>query len=169
MELIKRKPKDEAVPEPPRLMVNYQERDEAMAELLAAIARILQPRGGYQVYSGAGSSFGKHFLPLPDAPAREITRAGNLGKVVVDEKAQEAFQREVQAITIRERELTGAAQHARNVVDELSPWMQAMAPTEARLGMSVLAEEDRADVEAFEREHRRFIRTCRTLAAQLDF
>jgi hypothetical protein len=164
MQLLKTKPKDETI-EPLRLGVNFEERDAAMSELRAAIARILQPRSGYTLFSGSG---GMHFLPTPSSPEVPIQHNGMLGKPTKEQAL--AFQEELTRITIRERELVDAAQAAKNVVaDELSSWLQDMALTEARLGMSVLAEEDRADVEAFEREHRRFIRTCRTLAAQLDF
>lgn len=143
---------------------NNREREQALKELMQAIARILQPRGGYTFYAW---SDGKHFLPIPPAPEVEIMRDGMPGKPT--EKQALAFQEEITRITLKERELVSAAQTAKNVSGELNSWLRDMGPREDRLLVSTLSEEDRPDVEALQREHARFVRTCRQWTAKLDF
>lgn len=143
---------------------NHRERVQALNELTQGISRILEPRGGRTFYAG---SDGKHFLPIPPAPEVPILRNGMPGKPTKEQAL--AFQEELTRITLRERELTDAAQTAKNVSEELSAWLRDLGPREDRLLVSTLTEDDRPDVEALQREHARFVRTCRQWTAKLDF
>jgi len=158
--------------EPPNLerMVqetSYRERNNALAELNGAIAKILQPRGGYLSYSGSST---RHFLPVPPSPEVGLNRAGwPSGKV--DEKEAEEFQRTLQAVSLEERRLVDAAQKAKSQIEALVKWGGHIGEAEDMLLLagSVLSEEDRPAVMAYLAEHARYIRTLNRLTDGLKF
>jgi len=89
---------------------SYHQRDAALAELRAAIAAILQPRGGYRVYSGSSN---RHFLPIPPSASVTINRAGWPNQATVDPQEAEELSRQLTAITHEEQRLEAAAGKAK--------------------------------------------------------
>jgi hypothetical protein len=145
---------------------DYRSREHALAELQAAIARILSPRDGFYFYAGSPN---RHFLPIPASPGRTLTRAGWPDDKSIDAKEVDAVNAELEAITKRERALNEAAQKSRNMVPPLLEWAVELGKTEDRLLLSALIEEDRGDVETYIREHRRFLRTVEAWTNKLVF
>jgi len=145
---------------------NYRSREHALTELQAAIQRIIAPRDGFRHYANSPN---RHFLPIPKAPGIALTRSGWPDQKSVDAAELDAVHAELEAITIRERELNDAAQKARNMVQPLFDWAASLGITEDRLLLSTLSEEDRGDVDTYCREHKRFLRTCEAWTNKLVF
>lgn len=144
---------------------DHRSRDHALAELQSGIEKILHPRGGLTGYGGSPAT---HFIEIPKSPMTTLNRAG-MPSGEVDEGVQAAFQQELQRITIEERRLRDLAQQAKGMISPLFDWAVDLGKAEDRLLLSVLSEEDRSDVEAFCREHRRLMRTIEKWISQLVF
>ena len=147
---------------------SYRERNNALAELNGAIAKILQPRGGRVGYAGQTAT---HFLPIPKAPGRAITRAGWPDDKSVDPAELDAVNAELVRITQEERRLEEAAGRATEQRKALAKWGEHIGEVEDMLLLagSALAEEDRPAVTSYLAEHRRFIRTVNKLTDGLKF
>lgn len=144
---------------------NYHSREHALSELQANIARVLNPREGLRGY---GSGPATHFLPIPKSPETRISGSGvPIGEV--DEKAQAAFQQELVRVTREEQRLRDLAQQAQNRRQALFDWAVALGKVEDRLLISALTEEDRSDVDAYCREHKRLLRTCKAWTDKLVY
>lgn len=143
------------------MQTSYQERDNAMAEVRAGIERILHPR--------ATSAHGgmAHFLPIPSPPLTSISRSGR--PEPAEEKERAKFQAAMAEVATRERELDTLAQKANHTFSTLHEWAVSLGKTEDRLLISVLDEIDSPEVEAYVRQHQRFLRTCRRWADRLAF
>lgn len=147
---------------------SYRERNNAFSELNAGIAAILQPRGGYHVYSGSSN---RHFLTIPPSASVTINRAGWPNQATIDPKEAEEVQRELVRITQEEKRLEAAAGTAKNQREALAKWGEHIGEVEDMLLLagSVLSEEDRPAVMAYIAEHRRYIRTLNKLTDGLRF
>jgi hypothetical protein len=146
---------------------SYHERDNALNELRGAIAKILQPRGGYYFYAGSPN---KHFLPIPPGLKVKTNKAG-WPSGEVDPKEAAELQGQLTEITQEEKRLDSAAQKAKNQIEPLLKWGGHLGEVEDMLLLagSVLDEEDTPAVMAYLAEHRRFIRTLNRLTDGLRF
>jgi hypothetical protein len=145
---------------------NYHTRDNALDELRAAIHRVLQP--AYTV-SYTGGVTVKHFLKTPKPPLGRVNKAGKVEEP--DPELLDAFHEELAVVNKKERELERCAQKAKNLINPLLKWGQALGEREdwLLLAGSILDEEDRPDVESYIREHRRFLRTANAWTDKLRF
>jgi hypothetical protein len=143
------------------LTASYAQRDQALAAVHAAIQPVLSPRTTTKVLGT------DHFLATPHPPLTKLNRAGK--PEPADEAAQQQFQEELTAVSLREKRLLDAAQRAKGKLPLLVEWTQELGKTEDRLLVSSLDEEDRPEAEEYLRQHQRFLRTCAKLADGLKF
>jgi hypothetical protein len=147
--------------EPITYMSPYRERDQAMEKINAAIAAILQPRGGYTVGPG-----GKHFLRVPPVP-----RDKNGNECKADSPEMAAWRKEVEAVTHEEQRLVGVAQSAKGAIPQLQKWSGVIYAweegfeTASRSGC--LTDADLEDLTPMRRSHDLFIRACQCLIDRL--
>jgi len=166
---VEREPEQTPKPNLEQLVMpaTFHQRDNCLAELLAGIARILQPRGGYYSYSGSEN---RHFLDIPPALKCAINKRG-LPTGEVDPKELDALHAELEAITLSEQRLEAAAGKAKNQVEALRSWGGRIGEDEDMLLLAgaVLDEADRPAVMAYIAEHERYIRAVNRLTDGLRY
>ncbi|MBN2099056.1 MAG: hypothetical protein JW753_05605 [Dehalococcoidia bacterium] len=149
-----------------------EQRNQALQRVTAAIANILQPRGGFVTDSLFKE---KHFMPIPGMPMGRPHKDGPKAGVpgAPDPKELEAYRETIVAVTQREKELHALAQQAKNRHKEMADWNTALTERETPFTLAqkcgALLPEDAPDVEAINREHARFLRVCDNWTQKLAF
>lgn len=164
MQLIRRKP--ETAEEPISFGGGADERRRAFGAMIAAIARIKQPREGVIRALGAD-----HFLDIPAEPP--VPQKDLLGRVPPESKEHREWRQEVDKVGTEERQLRNLAEDAAIATDSLRAWMVSISEREEHLMTAsrckALTEADLVDIDAINRETDRFIRACESWSARLAY